>query len=55
MPIITVSISLYRCSLIVGYLALAPIGMLYVAIQLMEREEGGVIGSFLVLNAIAMS
>ena len=55
MPKINVSISLYRPSLVVGYLAVAAVGTLYVAIQLMEREVGRAIASFLVLNALAMS
>jgi tryptophan-rich sensory protein len=55
MPKINVSISLYRPSLVVGYLAVAAVGTLYVAIQLMEREVGSAIASLLVLNALAMS
>jgi hypothetical protein len=52
MPKINVSISLYRHSLVVGNLAVAAVGTLYVAIQLMEGEVGSAIASFLVLNAL---
>ncbi|MDR6919164.1 hypothetical protein J2X66_006074 [Pseudomonas sp. 3296] len=38
MPKFTFSISLYRSSLIVGYLAVAAICVLYGAILLMSRE-----------------